>query len=77
MMSQDLKETRFSAEDVAVYVRPNREAEFAETVAQLMGQPELRSKMGAYGRRRVEEALQWNKVGLNLLSAYEMLLARK
>jgi glycosyltransferase involved in cell wall biosynthesis len=73
----DLKETRFSAGDAAIYVRPNEEREFAKTVAQLMGQPELRSKMGAYGRRRVEEELQWNKVGRNLLVAYDTLLARK
>jgi glycosyltransferase involved in cell wall biosynthesis len=73
----DLKETRFSAGDAAIYVRPNEEAEFATTVAQLMGQPELRNKMGAYGRRRVEEDLQWSKVGRNLLAAYDTLLADK
>ena len=73
----DLKETRFSAGDAAIYVRPNEEAEFAKTIAQLMGQPELRGKMGAYGRRRVDEELQWNKVGQNLLGAYETLLARQ
>jgi glycosyltransferase involved in cell wall biosynthesis len=72
----DLRETRFSAGDAAIYVRPNQEAEFAETVAQLMGQPELRQKMGAYGRRRVEEELQWNKVGRNLLAAYETVLVK-
>jgi glycosyltransferase involved in cell wall biosynthesis len=72
----DLKETRFSAGDAAIYVQPNKEAEFAETVAQLMGQPALRKEMGAYGRRRVEEELQWNKVGRNLLTAYETLLAK-
>jgi glycosyltransferase involved in cell wall biosynthesis len=73
----DLKETRFSAGDAAIYIQPNKEAEFAETVARLMRQPELRKKMGAYGRRRVEEELQWNKVGKNLLAAYETLLAEK
>ena len=73
----DLKETRFSAGDAAVYVRPNNEAEFAEAITQLIAQPELRKKMGAYGRRRVEEELQWNKVGRNLLTAYETLLATK
>ena len=73
----DLKETRFSAGDAAVYVEPNKEAEFAETVAHLMGQPELRKKMGTCGRRRVEDELQWNKVGKNLLTAYETLLAKK
>jgi glycosyltransferase involved in cell wall biosynthesis len=72
----DLKETRFSAGDAAIYVKPNKEAEFAETVARLMGQPALRKEMGAYGRRRVEEELQWNNVGRNLLTAYETLLAK-
>lgn len=41
----DLKETRFSAGEAAIYVPPNQEAKFAETVAELMGQPELRKKM--------------------------------
>jgi glycosyltransferase involved in cell wall biosynthesis len=73
----DLKETRFSARDAAVYVRPNKEAEFAEAITQLMAQPELRKKMGTFGRRRVEDELQWNKVGRNLLAAYDTLLAEK
>lgn len=73
----DLKETRFSAGDAAIYVGPNKETEFAEAIAQLMGQPELQKKMGAYGRRRVEHELQWAKVGKNLLTAYETLLAEK
>jgi glycosyltransferase involved in cell wall biosynthesis len=73
----DLKETRFSARDAAIYVEPNKETKFAEAIAQLMEQPELQKKMGAYGRRRVEEELQWAKVGKNLLTAYETLLARK
>jgi len=73
----DLKETRFSAGDAGVYVRPNNEAEFAEAITQLMAQPELRKKMGTFGRRRVEHELQWNTVGKNLLAAYETLLAEK
>src|SRR5207244_6792602 len=73
----DLKETRFSAGDGAIYVEPNKEAEFAEAIAQLMEQPELQKKMGAYGRRRVEDELQWAKVGKNLLTAYETLLDSK
>jgi glycosyltransferase involved in cell wall biosynthesis len=77
IVSFDLKETRFSARDAAIYVEPNNEAEFAEAIAQLMDQPELQNKMGTYGRHRVEEELQWAKVGKNLLSAYETLLAEK
>ncbi len=77
IVSFDLKETRFSAGEAAMYVKPNGEAEFAQTIVQLMEQPELRKKMGTYGRQRVEQELQWNKVGLNLLTAYESLLADK
>src|SRR5881227_2655467 len=73
----DLKETRFSARDAAIYVEPNKETEFAEAIAHLMEQPELQKKMGAYGRRRVEDELQWAKVGKNLLTAYETLLDGK
>jgi glycosyltransferase involved in cell wall biosynthesis len=70
----DLKETRFSARDAAIYVEPNKETAFAEAIARLMQQRELGRKMGAYARRRVEDELQWAKVGKNLLTAYEMLL---
>ena len=64
IVSFDLKETRFSAEMLPPeHVKPNNEAEFVETIAQLMDKPELQKKMGAYGRRRVEDELQWTKVG--------------
>jgi glycosyltransferase involved in cell wall biosynthesis len=74
IVSFDLKETRFSAQDAAVYVKPNNEIEFAEAIAQLMDRPGVQKKMGTSGRRRVEDELQWAKVGKNLLTAYETLL---
>jgi glycosyltransferase involved in cell wall biosynthesis len=77
IVSFDLKETRFSAGEAALYVKPNGEAEFAKTIADLMAQPDLRQKMGSYGRWRVEQKLQWAKVGQNLLTAYGALLAEK
>ena len=77
IVSFDLKETRFSAGEAALYVKPNGEAEFARTIADLMAQPDLRQKMGSYGRWRVEQKLQWTKVGQNLLTAYGALLAEK
>jgi Glycosyltransferase len=73
----DLKETRFSARDAAIYVKPNNETQFAEAIAHLMDQPKLQKEMGVYGRRRVEDELQWARVGKNLLTAYETLLGRK
>ena len=77
IVSFDLKETRFSAQDAAIYVKPNNETKFAEAIAYLMDQPELQKKMGIYGRRRVEDELEWAKVGKNLLTAYGRLLGRE
>jgi glycosyltransferase involved in cell wall biosynthesis len=77
IVSFDLKETRFSAREAAIYVKPNNETQFAEAIAHLMDQPELQKEMGIYGRRRVEDELQWARVGKNLLTAYETLLGRK
>ena len=72
----ELKETRYSAQEAALYVPPNDEVRFAEAIARLMDEPELRQQMGKYGRRRVEEQLQWQIVGRNLLQAYGTLLSR-
>jgi glycosyltransferase involved in cell wall biosynthesis len=76
IVSFDLKETHFSARDAAMYVQPNNEIQFAKGIAELMDQPELQKRMGASGRRRVAEELQWAKVGKNLVTAYEALLSR-
>jgi glycosyltransferase involved in cell wall biosynthesis len=75
IVTYDLKETHFSAQDAALYVAPNQEADFAEAIAKLMDDPQLRQKMGAAGRVRVERDLQWSVVGRNLVAAYEHLLA--
>jgi glycosyltransferase involved in cell wall biosynthesis len=66
-----LKETRFSAQEAAVYAPPNDEKAFAEAIAKLMDNPGMRQKMGDFGRSRVERELQWSIVGKNLLVAYE------
>ena len=55
----DLKETRFSAADAAVYVTPNEVQQFAAAIATLLDDPDRRATMGRAGRRRVEEALAW------------------
>jgi glycosyltransferase involved in cell wall biosynthesis len=66
----DLKETRYSAQDGALYVEPNDEQRFALAIAELMDDPALRKRMGAFGRARVERELQWSCVGKNLARAY-------
>jgi glycosyltransferase involved in cell wall biosynthesis len=76
IVSFDLKETRVSAQEAAIYVTPNDEKEFAKAIAHLIDNPAERARMGEFGRRRVENELAWHHVSRNLLSAYDRLLAR-
>jgi glycosyltransferase involved in cell wall biosynthesis len=75
IVSFDLKETRYSAQDAAIYVEPNDERRFALAIAQLMDDPALRERMGSSGRDRVERELQWSRVGPNLAAAYRALFS--
>lgn len=72
----DLKETRFSARDAAIYVEPNNEKEFAKAIVQLMDDPGLRKRLGDYGKERILKELNWDIVGKNLLLAYDYLYDR-
>ncbi len=73
IVSFDLKETRYSARDAAIFVPCNDELAFAKATAKLMDDPALREKMGRFGRERVERELQWSVVSRNLVAAYESL----
>jgi glycosyltransferase involved in cell wall biosynthesis len=73
IVSFDLKETRFSAQEAALFVKPNDERAFAAAIARLMDDPDLREKMGKFGRARVLQELQWSVVSKNLITAYESL----
>ena len=74
IVTYDLKETRWSAQDAALYIKPNNEMEFAEGIAKLMDRPDLRAKMGEFGRQRIQRDLKWDVVGQNLVRAYRTLL---
>ncbi|MFX0200062.1 MAG: glycosyltransferase family 4 protein [Candidatus Hodarchaeota archaeon] len=69
----DLKETRYSAQEAALYARPNDECDFAKAIEKLMDSPDLREKMGEYGWNRIKNELSWDHVSKNLLSAYSFL----
>ena len=76
IVTYDLKETRWSAQDAALYIKPNNELEFAEGIAKLMDRPDLRAQMGEFGRQRIHRDLKWDVVGQNLIRAYEALLGK-
>jgi glycosyltransferase involved in cell wall biosynthesis len=71
IVSFDLAESRFTADEAALYAPPNDEQAFADFISALLDDPESRSRMGALGRRRVEEALSWERSEAALLAAYE------
>jgi glycosyltransferase involved in cell wall biosynthesis len=76
VVSFDLKETRVSAADAAVYVKPNDEAAFAGAIARLMDDPAERARMAEVGRTRIHNQLSWQVTSKNLMDAYEFLLGR-
>jgi glycosyltransferase involved in cell wall biosynthesis len=75
MVQFDLTEGRFSAQEASLYARRNDPADFAAKIAELIDDPQRRARMGAYGRRRVQEALEWRYEVPKLLAAYAVLFA--
>ncbi|MEH2273169.1 MAG: glycosyltransferase family 4 protein [Nostoc sp.] len=67
----DLREGRRSAQEASLYAKPNDEVEFAEKILELLDFPERREKIGAEGRRRMEELLEWQYQAPKLLEAYD------
>jgi glycosyltransferase involved in cell wall biosynthesis len=71
----DLRETRVSAGDAAVYVRPNDEHEYAEAIVALLDDEPKRAQMGKFARERVERELAWNHQEGAYLGVYERVLS--
>jgi glycosyltransferase involved in cell wall biosynthesis len=65
-------EGRFSAQEASLYSDGvDHVADFADKVLWLLDHPEERSRMGEFGRRRIEKDLAWEHSVNNLLAAYE------
>jgi glycosyltransferase involved in cell wall biosynthesis len=71
----DLIEGRCSAEDAALYAQPNDPVDFARQILTLLDSEELRRTLGAHGRKRIGESLNWDIEKLELLKAYETALS--
>ena len=71
----DLRETRVSAGDAAVYVKPNDEHDYAEAIIALMDDEPMRDLLGKLGRSRVEQDLAWSRQERAYLGVYERMTA--
>ena len=69
----DLREHRVSAQEAAVYARPNSVEDFALKISELLDDPARRDYMGRFGRTRAETQLAWSQQEQSLLRAYAML----
>ena len=71
MVQFEVKEGRFSAQEASLYARPNDAVDFAEKVLELLDDEDERARRGAFGRRRVTEALSWEHQVPTLIAAYQ------
>jgi glycosyltransferase involved in cell wall biosynthesis len=76
VVSFDLKETRFSAGEAALYAKPNDTQDFSNKILELLNDEKRREEMGKYGRKRVEDELDWNHTKKELIKAYQSVFAR-
>jgi glycosyltransferase involved in cell wall biosynthesis len=70
----DLPETRYTAQEAALYATPNEESDFALKISFLLDNPEQRKEMGGSGKQRIEKALSWPHQEAHLLKAYKAII---
>lgn len=67
----DLTEGRYSAQEASLYAKRNDAVDMAEKIRQLLADPELRERMGSFGRERIVNELSWDNTSKALLEGYE------
>lgn len=66
----DLTEGKFTAGEASLYANRNDTVDMAEKITVLLDDEELRNKMGAIGRERIEKELNWEIEKHSLIKAY-------
>ena len=70
----DVSEGRYSAREASLYAAANDPVDMAEKIELLLDDAKTRERMGIFGRRRVEEELNWSKQIDPLIAAYHAAL---
>ena len=74
LVAFDLRETRISAGEAAVYVKPGDLRGYAEAIVNLMDDEHTRARIGKLGRARVEQELAWSYQERAYLEVYRRVL---
>lgn len=75
IIAYDLQETRFTAQEAAIYIAPGDCQEYGRAIVALMADPERRRVMGQFGRQRLISDFCWDLQKQNLFRAYAAALA--
>jgi glycosyltransferase involved in cell wall biosynthesis len=70
----DLRETRVSAAEAAVYAVPNEVEDLARLLVELVDDTSRRREMGAAGRQRIENELAWSQQAPRYVGVYRQLV---
>ncbi len=76
VIAYDLKETRVSGEDAAVYIEPDDAVAYAKAIAAMLDDPTQRATLGAIGRARIESVLSWDEQVPGYVGAFDKVLGR-
>lgn len=76
VVAYDLKETRVSAADAAVYLESGDVPAYARAIVELLDDPDRRTAMGRIGRQRIEAELGWPYQREAYVGVYDVLTAR-
>ncbi len=77
IVSFDLVESRYSADDAALYAQPNDIQEFGRHITYLLDNPAQSKQMGKFGYERVRNKLSWAHTNKALIEAYEHVFAKQ
>ena len=72
----DLHETRVSADEAAIYVRPNDVRDYAKAIVNLIDDEVRRARLGKFGRARVEHELAWPHQARAYLGVYDRMTGK-
>jgi glycosyltransferase involved in cell wall biosynthesis len=70
----DLRETRVSAKDAAVYATPNEVDDYARLIVELLEDEQKRKVMSVAARARIDDELAWSHQRENYVGVYDRLL---